>query len=172
MRSEYSGLLGRREQAAKTNEKRNYNSSKCFVGGAAGRSKAEGQTSQQASHRLLLNGSVSPLKQDADVTPQTFACQAENLMTLRMFSSIIERRGRSVASGIISTGPESLIPGPDDEVEAVKKIFALASEGGMGVSRIAAELNRNGITNRGKRSQKVTVHKILRSPVYIGLKGS
>lgn len=61
-----------------------------------------------------------------------------------------------------------LTPGSRSEIELVRRMFALASSGQVGVSQIAQELNRQGFTNRGNLWLPNSVEKILTNPVYAG----
>ena len=57
----------------------------------------------------------------------------------------------------------------EDEAEVVRLIFGLYTEERMGIRRIVQHLNDHDIrTRRGGRWSVVTIHDILKNPVYIG----
>jgi hypothetical protein len=62
-----------------------------------------------------------------------------------------------------------LVPGPDEEVEAVRWIYHLFVEDGKSESEIAIVLNRRGIkTDLGRSWTRGTVHQILTNEKYVG----
>ncbi|MCB9796513.1 MAG: recombinase family protein, partial [Alphaproteobacteria bacterium] len=62
-----------------------------------------------------------------------------------------------------------LVPGPDEQVEAVRLMFRLAGDQGKGVRSVVAALNARGIPSpRGGRWGNSTVYAILRSRTYVG----
>ena len=62
-----------------------------------------------------------------------------------------------------------LVPGDDRQVEAVRFIFTSYAEGRFSTRKLPSELDRLGYPPpRGKRWSRITVHKILRSRLYIG----
>lgn len=62
-----------------------------------------------------------------------------------------------------------LVPGPDIEVERVREIYRLGTDGNMGIKEIVKHLNDKGLTGPcGGRWMTSTVHKILSNPVYCG----
>ncbi len=62
-----------------------------------------------------------------------------------------------------------LIPGPQDELDVVRKIYSMFVDGGIPEAQIAQELNRGGlVTDRGKAWTRGTVHQILINEKYIG----
>lgn len=61
-----------------------------------------------------------------------------------------------------------LVPGPDEEVEVVRRMYALFVSG-KPEREIAALLNRDGIvTDLGRPWTRGTVHQVLTNPKYIG----
>ena len=67
----------------------------------------------------------------------------------------------------LTTDRVILIPGPADELKAIRMIFNLAAEG-KGGTLIARELNRKGVSCCGKPWLRHHVNAILRNPKYIG----
>jgi DNA invertase Pin-like site-specific DNA recombinase len=62
-----------------------------------------------------------------------------------------------------------LVPGPDDEVKVVKRIYQAFLVGGKAESDIAAELNAQGLlTDLGRGWTRGTVHQVLTNEKYIG----
>ncbi len=62
-----------------------------------------------------------------------------------------------------------LVPGPQEEVEVVRRIYGIFVELGLGEAEIAARLNREGIlTDLGRPWTRGTVHQVLTNPKYIG----
>jgi DNA invertase Pin-like site-specific DNA recombinase len=62
-----------------------------------------------------------------------------------------------------------LVPGPEEEVKIVQKIFDLYTAGGMGARRIARLLNEQGVPwNTRKRWTHDVVHTLLKNPKYVG----
>ena len=68
----------------------------------------------------------------------------------------------------LKTDHSILVPGFDDEVAVIRKMFHMAVDDQMGCPQIAKELNNRGTSNRGKPWNKEEVYKILTSPAYIG----
>jgi DNA invertase Pin-like site-specific DNA recombinase len=67
----------------------------------------------------------------------------------------------------LTTDRVVLIPGPFEELKAVRLIFRIAATGKAG-SLIARELNRRGISCCGKPWLRAHVDSILRNPKYMG----
>ena len=62
-----------------------------------------------------------------------------------------------------------LIPGPEQEVELVRKIFDLYTVEGMGIKKITKFLNERGVQpERGSRWNKDVVYGLLTNPKYVG----
>jgi DNA invertase Pin-like site-specific DNA recombinase len=62
-----------------------------------------------------------------------------------------------------------LIPGPEEEVQVVRKIFDLYTVEGMGIRRIARVLNAQGVQRDGhRRWTEDVVHTLLKNPKYVG----
>lgn len=69
----------------------------------------------------------------------------------------------------IQTDRVILVPGPDQEVETVIRIYRLFLEQGMPERVIAATLNREGIlTDCGRQWTRGTIHQVLTNEKYIG----
>jgi DNA invertase Pin-like site-specific DNA recombinase len=69
----------------------------------------------------------------------------------------------------LSTDRVVLVPGPDEEVQCVRAIFAMAAKDHMSCQAIAAELNQRGIAYRpGRRWPDHAVSRILKSEKYTG----
>lgn len=61
-----------------------------------------------------------------------------------------------------------LVPGPDKEVEAVRRMYRLFASG-IGGREIAEHLNREGLrTDLGRPWTRGTVHQVLTNPKYVG----
>ena len=67
----------------------------------------------------------------------------------------------------LTTDRVVLIPGPVEELEAIRMIFDVAAEGKAG-TLIARELNRRGVSYYGKPWLRAHVNAILRNPKYMG----
>jgi DNA invertase Pin-like site-specific DNA recombinase len=62
-----------------------------------------------------------------------------------------------------------LVPGPDDEVATVRKMYSLFVEGGHSEAEIAEMLNRDGIqTDLSRPWTRGTVHQVLVNDKYVG----
>ena len=62
-----------------------------------------------------------------------------------------------------------LVPGPDEEVETVRRMFDLSANHGIGVKRIANRLNEEGVpAPRGRYWNAGTIGFMLKNPVYVG----
>lgn len=62
-----------------------------------------------------------------------------------------------------------LVPGPDDEIAVVRRIYTLFLEEGMPERVIASTLNRDGVrTDCGRLWTRGTVHQVLTNEKYIG----
>ena len=62
-----------------------------------------------------------------------------------------------------------LVPGPDSEIQAVRRIFELFTRHGKRESEIAAELNSSGLlTDLGRPWTRGTVHQVMTNEKYIG----
>lgn len=69
----------------------------------------------------------------------------------------------------IQTDRIVLIPGPDDEIEAIQLIYRFFVEEGRREGEIASWLNSRGVMNdRGKPWTRGTVHQVLINEKYIG----
>jgi DNA invertase Pin-like site-specific DNA recombinase len=69
----------------------------------------------------------------------------------------------------IHTDRVVLVPGPAEEVEAVRRIYRAFVEEGRSEREIAAELNARGIwTDLGRAWTRGTVHQVLINPKYAG----
>ena len=69
----------------------------------------------------------------------------------------------------IQTDRVILVPGPDDEVETVRRVYRLFLEEGRTEREIARALNAEGIvTDRGTPWTRGTVHQLLTNEKYIG----
>lgn len=62
----------------------------------------------------------------------------------------------------------TLVHGPSHEVACVRRIFRSVVEDGMSPREISRDLNRRGITIRGKHWTQKTVHYVLTNPEYAG----
>ena len=60
-----------------------------------------------------------------------------------------------------------LVPGPVEEVECVRSIFSMASQG-ESCRTIACDLNRRGSTHFGRQWFHGAVYQILKNPIYAG----
>lgn len=67
----------------------------------------------------------------------------------------------------LTTDRVVLIPGPVEELKAIRMIFDIAAEGRAG-SLIARELNRRGVSHDGRPWLRAHVDAILRNPKYMG----
>ncbi|MCL4069367.1 recombinase family protein [Pseudomonas sp. GX19020] len=62
-----------------------------------------------------------------------------------------------------------LVPGPDEEVRTVRRIYSQFLKNGLSETEIATELNERGIlTDLGRVWTRATVHQILTNEKYIG----
>ena len=62
-----------------------------------------------------------------------------------------------------------LVPGPEDEVETVRRVYDLFVNKGVNMSKIARTLNAEGVTNAdGRQWQGEAIHTLLTSEKYIG----
>ena len=61
-----------------------------------------------------------------------------------------------------------LIPGPPDEVDCIREIFRLVVEEKKNPYAVAQELNRRGLTYRGRSWSHQRVYEILTHPKYAG----
>ena len=80
-------------------------------------------------------------------------------------------RGKSLGRAAYGyrNGDDGTLVMVEDEAEVVRLIFELYTKEGMGIRRIVQRLNdRNIRTRRGGRWSVVTIHDILKNPVYIG----
>lgn len=69
----------------------------------------------------------------------------------------------------IQTDRVVLAPGPDDEVEVVRRMYRMFTLKGMSEREIAAELNAEGLrTDLGRAWARGTVHQVLTNEKYIG----
>jgi DNA invertase Pin-like site-specific DNA recombinase len=69
----------------------------------------------------------------------------------------------------IQTDRVTLVPGPPEEIEAVRSIYRAFVEDGKTESEIAAQLNDRGVlTDLGRPWTRGTVHQILINEKYIG----
>jgi DNA invertase Pin-like site-specific DNA recombinase len=89
---------------------------------------------------------------------------------------LLDREGR--VKGILGHGEEKsiqtdrvkLIPGPDEEISIVRKIFALFTNNFMPEREIVRLLNEQGVPpDRGRTWTRSRVHTLLTSPKYIGV---
>jgi len=88
----------------------------------------------------------------------------------RMMVSGDGTRQRMLASGerkSLTTDRIILVPGPQGEIECVRRMFSLAIKG-LGATEIARELNRTGMAKTNKPWSERTVALILRNPKYAG----
>ena len=67
----------------------------------------------------------------------------------------------------LTTDRVILVLGPQDEVQAIKKLFAMAAEG-IGSTEIARRLNATGTTRNGRPWGQATVVNTLMNPKYAG----
>ena len=81
------------------------------------------------------------------------------------------------AQGILNFGEHKslqtdrviLVPGPDEEVETVRRMYRAFVDGGKVESEIAADLNERGFkTDLGRPWTRGTVHQVLTNEKYIG----
>jgi DNA invertase Pin-like site-specific DNA recombinase len=69
----------------------------------------------------------------------------------------------------IQTDRITLVPGPEEEVRAVHKVFDLFVNEGMTESKIAGYLSDQGVVTRfGNRWHKKTIRDMLTNPKYVG----
>jgi len=69
----------------------------------------------------------------------------------------------------VTTDRITLVPGPEEEVRAVRKAFKLFVSHALSEARIAAYLNeRNILTRAGNRWCQKTIHDMLTNPKYAG----
>ncbi|WP_375463476.1 plasmid partitioning protein RepB C-terminal domain-containing protein [uncultured Methylobacterium sp.] len=62
-----------------------------------------------------------------------------------------------------------LVPGPDGEVDTVRRMYRMFVEDGRGEAEIAAALNLEGVrTDLGHRWTRGTVHEVLTNEKYVG----
>ncbi len=62
-----------------------------------------------------------------------------------------------------------LVPGPEDEILTVRRIYCLFVEHGLSESQLADLLNREGVTtDLGRPWTRATVHQVLTNEKYIG----
>ena len=67
----------------------------------------------------------------------------------------------------LTTDRVILIPGPAEELRAIRAIFEIAAAG-KGPTRIARELQKRGITHGGKPWLRAHLREILKNPKYMG----
>ena len=67
----------------------------------------------------------------------------------------------------LTTDRVTLVRGPAEEVDCVRRMFVMAS-GGYGYSAIARDLNQKGMIRNGKPWRAVTVSQIITNPKYSG----
>jgi hypothetical protein len=88
---------------------------------------------------------------------------------------LVDERGEHKADLVhgqrksLQTDRVILVPGPEEEVATVRRIYRLFVEDCLPESAIAAILNREGIrTDLGRSWTRGTIHEVLTNPKYIG----
>ena len=89
----------------------------------------------------------------------------------RMMVSSDRKRNRVLQEGEyknLKTDKVILVPGPAREIEVVREIYRMFIEDRMGVVSITRELNRRGLTYRGRPWSRYAIFNVLTKEKYVG----